>query len=184
MTVTHQGAPPRARGERAPRSGGRTAASTTPRRDAAGFARAFPVDGTAALRPRPTEEVPAPQPRLRVAPPLPVAVPRTPFLIVVLTVVIGGVLGILLLNTKINENAFKLDDLHRKQTSLTQQQQELERELAVKESSGDLEAQARRLGLIPADKPAYLRMPDGRVFGVPQPATGAPSITSQTVPGR
>ncbi len=112
------------------------------------------------------------------------AVPRTPFVVLVLTVVIGGVLGILLLNTKINENAFRLDDLNRRQASLTQQQEELERDLAVKESSGDLEAQARRLGLIPADKPAYLRMPDGRVFGVPQPANGAASGTGQTVSGR
>src|SRR5262249_26959130 len=141
------------------------------------------TEGTAALRPAPPDSVES-APQLHVAPPPPVAVPRTPFVVLVLTVVVGGVLGILLLNTKINENAFRLDDLNRRQTSLTQQEEELERELAVKASSGDLEAQARRLGLIPADKPAYLRMPDGRVFGVPQPANGAASVTSQTASGR
>jgi hypothetical protein len=101
----------------------------------------------------------------------------------VLTLVIGRVLGILLLTTEINERvpAGRPAPQADRADSATAG---LERALAVKESSGDLEAQARRLGLVPADKPAYLQMPDGRVFRLPQPANGAPSITSQTVAGR
>jgi hypothetical protein len=118
-----------------------------------------------------------------VAPPAPVAVPRAPFVLLVLVLVVGGVLGILLLNTKINENAFRLDDLHRQQAALQLKEQQLRGELAAKETAGNLEAEARRLGLVPAGTPAYLRLPDGRVIGVPQPATGQPSVTSQTATG-
>ena len=36
---------------------------------------------------------------------------------------------------------------------------------------------ARRLGLVPAGTPAFIRLPDGRILGVPQPATGAQSAS-------
>ncbi|HET6215210.1 MAG TPA: hypothetical protein VFE14_20260 [Micromonosporaceae bacterium] len=156
-------------GQRVPRSGGRTTAAHKET--------SFPTHGSAALRPADRAEVPAP-PRLRVAPPAPVAVPRAPFVLLVLVVVIGGVLGILLLNTKINENAFRLDDLNSQQAALDVQEQQLQQDLAQLESAGNLEAAARRLGLVDSGKPAYLRLPDGRLFGVPKPATGWPSVTA------
>ncbi|HEY8475123.1 MAG TPA: hypothetical protein VIL37_21225 [Natronosporangium sp.] len=81
-------------------------------------------------------------------PPPPVAVPRTPFVVLVLLVVIGGVLGILLLNTKINENAFTLHELRQEQAELDQRQQRLEQEIAQARSTTQLEAAARRLGLV------------------------------------
>src|SRR5262245_19365585 len=56
--------------------------------------------------------------RLRASPPLPVAVPHAPFIGLVLVLVISGVLGILMINTKINENSFRLDDLQDKQAAL------------------------------------------------------------------
>jgi uncharacterized membrane-anchored protein YhcB (DUF1043 family) len=80
-------------------------------------------------------------------PPPPVAVPRTPFVMLVLLVVIGGVVGILLLNTKINENAFVLHELRQEQTTLDQREQQLEEEIAQASSTAQLAAAARRLGL-------------------------------------
>jgi uncharacterized membrane-anchored protein YhcB (DUF1043 family) len=80
-------------------------------------------------------------------PPPPVAVPRAPFVVLVLLVVIGGVLGILLLNTKINENAFVLHELRQEQATLDQRQQQLEEEIARAKSTTQLEAAARQLGL-------------------------------------
>ncbi|MEU4773412.1 septum formation initiator family protein [Micromonospora sp. NPDC023644] len=182
-------------GQRAPRSGGRTAAERatrigtgTPRADRANRqgetrargAREFPTQGSAALRPAERESVAtARPPRLRVAPPPPVKVPRAPFAALVLVLVVGGVLGILLVNTKINENAFRLEKLQEQQAKLDVEQQQLNKEIAEAEAPGNLEAQARRLGLVEAGEPAYIRLPDGKVIGVPQPAEGQPSITSQ-----
>lgn len=142
---------------------------------------AYRVDGSAALRAQPATSR---APRLRVAPPMPVAAPRAPFVVLVLVLVIGGVLGILLLNTKINENAFRLAGLHKESAALDQREEQLDRELAELASAGNLEAAANRLGLVKAGTPAHLRMPDGKVFGVPQPASGQPGVTSQTATGQ
>jgi hypothetical protein len=117
-------------------------------------------------------------PRLRVAPPAPVSAPRAPFVALVLVLVVVGVLGILVLNTKINENAFKLQDLHDRQNTLNLQEQKLQQELAQQESPNSLAAAARQLGLVPADTPAFIRLPDGQTLGVPRPATGAQSASA------
>ncbi|TDB72103.1 septum formation initiator family protein [Micromonospora sp. KC723] len=182
-------------GQRAPRSGGRTAAQRTSRTgvpaDLAGLrgdtrargAREFPTQGSAALRP--VEQPPvkatttAATPRLRVAPPPPVRVPQAPFAALVVVLVVGGVLGILTVNTKINENAFKLQQLQQQQARLDVDQQQLEKEIEEAKAPGNLAAQARRLGLVEAGEPAYIRLPDGQMIGVPQPANGQPAITSQ-----
>ncbi|BCB73888.1 hypothetical protein Pflav_002980 [Phytohabitans flavus] len=117
-------------------------------------------------------------PWLRVAPPLPVAVPRAPFIALILVVVVGGVLGILLVNTKINENAFRLGELRDQQSSLDVQEQQLKQEIARAEDPGNLTAHARKLGLVEGT-PVQIRLPDGRVTGMMTPATQPPSITSQ-----
>ncbi|MCT2282061.1 hypothetical protein M3G91_31125 [Micromonospora chalcea] len=176
-------------GQRAPRSGGRTAAqrttrdttSTDRREDTrARGAREFPTQGSAALKPAERTRVTgAPAPRLRVAPPAPIRVPRAPFVALILVLVVGGVLGILAVNTKINENAFKLEKLQQQQAKLDVDEQELKKEIAEQKAPGNLTANARKLGLVESEDPAYIRLPDGQTIGVPHPAQGAPSVTSQ-----
>jgi hypothetical protein len=159
----------------APRSGGRSAAR--PR---------FPTQGSAALKPEPDPrpaQGPKVGPRLRVAPPLPVLVPRAPFILLVLVLVVGGVLGILVLNTKINENAFRLHDLQQRQADLDQRQSELEQQLADYESPNNLAAAACKLGMVPAGAPAFIRLPDGKVVGVPEPASGEACVSGRQASG-
>ena len=119
-----------------------------------------------------------------VAPPAPVSLPRPAFLVLIVAIVVGGVLGVLLLNTKINENAFRLDDLRARQAALDLQEQQLAQALAEKEAPGNLAAAARRLGLVPAGTPAFIRLPDGRVVGVPKPAGGTGSAAGTGSAGR
>ena len=119
--------------------------------------------------------------RLGVAPPAPVTTPRAPFVALVLFLVVSGVLGILVLNTKINENAFRLKDLRDRQSRLDLQEQQLNDDLALAASPNSLAAAARRLGLVPAGSPAFIRLPDGRVLGVPQPATAQQSLSGPQV---
>ncbi|MFI7215401.1 hypothetical protein ACIBP4_26030 [Micromonospora maritima] len=177
-------------GQRAPRSGGRTTAQRTTRDTTAATdrregtrargAREFPTQGSAALRPAErTRTTGATTPRLRVAPPPPIRVPRAPFVGLILVLVVGGVLGILAVNTKINENAFRLEKLQQQQAKLDVDQQELKKEIAEQNDPGNLTANARKLGLVESEDPAYIRLPDGATIGVPHPAEGAPSVTSQ-----
>jgi hypothetical protein len=164
----------------APRSGGRTAAqrsTTEPRRR-------YRTQGTAALQPEPAGAEPlratgAAAPRLRVAPPAPISAPRAPFIAVVIALVVVGVFGILMINTRTNENTFKISELQDQQTALDNEQQRLENQIAGYESTGNLDAAARRLGLVKADTPAYIRLPDGKIIGVPKPGTGQPAVTAQ-----
>ena len=51
--------------------------------------------------------------------------------------------------------------------------------LAAIVDEGSLDAAARRLGLVKAESPAYIRLPDGKVFGVPKPGTGEVAVTAQ-----
>ncbi|MFU8872544.1 hypothetical protein [Micromonospora sp. SL4-19] len=182
-------------GQRAPRSGGRIAAQRTTRTTTATAgadrpdrqretrargAREFPTQGAAALRPAErTRTTDAASPRLRVAPPPPVRVPRAPFVGLILVLVVGGVLGILAINTKINENAFRLEKLQQEQAKLDVDQQQLKKEIADQEAPGNLVANSKKIGLIESGDPAYIRLPDGKVIGVPRPAEGEPAITSQ-----
>ncbi|MGC4895891.1 hypothetical protein [Micromonospora sp. DT31] len=179
----------RAVARRAPRSGGRTTAQRTtpdPMTDRRAGARPqgtpeFATQGSAALRPAErtrTRVAGTPTPRLRVAPPAPIRVPRAPFVALILVLVVGGVLGILALNTKINENSFRQEQLEQQQAKLDLDEQQLKKEIAEQEAPGNLTANARRLGLVESQDPAYIRLPDGRTIGVPHPAEGAPGATS------
>jgi hypothetical protein len=127
-----------------------------------------PVRPTRPARPR---RVPVATPA---APPAPVALPKASFVVLVLAIVVAGVLGVLVLNTKINENAFRIADLEARQAALDLQEQQLAQELADRESPGNLAAEAKRLGLVPAGVPAFIRLPEGTVFGEPEPAQGRP----------
>jgi len=164
----------------APRSGGRTTGH-----DAEEFDQprpAHPIDGATALEPdHETTEEPADQPgqvqskpqptgRLRVAPPAPVSAPRAPFVALVLVLVLAGVVGILVLNTRIAENAFKLDALKTKQAGLDRDEDRLRSDLANKESPVTLASRAKQLGLVPSRTPAFLVLPDGTKLEMPGPA--------------
>jgi hypothetical protein len=122
-------------------------------------------------------------PRLRVAPPAPISAPRAPFIAVVLTIAAVGVIGILLINTKTNENTFRISKLQDQKAALDNQQQKLENQIAGYESTGNLDVAARRLGLVKAASPAYIRLPDGRIIGVPKPGDGPTAVTAQDPAG-
>lgn len=108
-------------------------------------------------------------------PPAPVTAPRTPFVMLVLALVAAGIVGLLVLNTKINENSFRLEGLRDRQASLEIREQQLRSDLDARQTPGNLTAAARMLGLVRDESPAFLYLPDGRVVEVPQPDGGDPT---------
>jgi hypothetical protein len=128
------------------------------------------------------EAGPATLPAPAVAP-LPVALPRAPFLALIVGLVVAGVVGVLVLNTKINENAFELEHLRARQAALNLEEQQLAQRLADKESTGNLAAEAARLGLVPAGTPAFISIPDGRVIRFRSRRCSRPT-TAAAEPGR
>ena len=161
---------PRRTQQGASRSGGRTTAHLAEQHDDA------PTIGATALQPERGTTQPAQpgrdeqRPRLRVAPPAPVSAPRAPFVALVLVLVLIGVIGILVLNTRIAENAFKLDALRTKQSTLDRDEERLRSDLASKESPVTLASRAKQLGLVPSRTPVFLLLPDGTKLEMPGPS--------------
>jgi hypothetical protein len=129
-------------------------AEPIPRRRRPPAPRNSPV--SAAPAPAAPEESPA-------AAPLPVALPRASFVILMLTLVVAGVLGVLLLNTQINEDAFRLDHLRSQQSDLDLKEQQARQKLAERSSTGNLAADAERAGLVPAASPTFINLNTGQV---------------------
>ncbi|WP_423247021.1 FtsB family cell division protein [Streptomyces pratisoli] len=106
---------------------------------------------------------------------------RTPFVLLVVVLLGGGLISLLLLNTSLNEGSFKLSELRKKTTELTDQEQALQRDVDGRSAPDALERRARELGMVPGGGPAFLG-PDGTVRGVPKRATADPSAVRRPAP--
>ncbi|MFI2782255.1 septum formation initiator family protein [Streptomyces sp. ALB3] len=107
---------------------------------------------------------------------------RTPFVLLVVLLLAGGLISLLLLNSALNEGSFRLSKLKRETTELTDEQQALQRDVDGNSEPDALERRARELGMVPGGSPAFLE-PDGRVRGVPERATAQPYPTAVPEPG-
>ncbi|MDL5201054.1 septum formation initiator family protein [Streptomyces sp. ALI-76-A] len=96
---------------------------------------------------------------------------RTPFVLLVVLLLGGGLIGLLVLNSALSEGSFKLDDLQQETKSLTDEEQALQRDIDAYSAPEALQRRARELGMVPGGDPAFLG-PDGTVRGVPSPASG------------
>lgn len=96
---------------------------------------------------------------------------RTPFVLLVVLLLGGGLICLLVLNSALSEGAFKLDDLRSGTKNLTDEEQALQRDIDAYSAPDALQHRARELGMVPGGDPAFLD-PDGTVKGVPSPAPG------------
>ncbi len=127
---------------------------------------------------RPVREV-APRPRLRVVPKPEPQPSRAPFVMLVVAVLSAGLLGLLLLNTTVQQGSFTIHDLSRRTTLLEDRQAALEQRVAAMRAPEHLAGQAERLGMVPNTNPVFLRLSDGAVLGdaVPAKARQTPAPT-------
>lgn len=109
---------------------------------------------------------------------------RTPFVAVVIAMLAVGLVGQLLLNTSLQRGSFQLHEMQATSSDRADELQELEGELAARESPAALAARARLLGMVPSGAPVFLTLVDGSVQGTPTPAPAptAPVITPAAGP--
>lgn len=121
----------------------------------------------------------------RLLPTGPASAARTPFVLLVVVLLGGGLIVLLLLNSSLNEGSFRLSKLKKETTELTDQQQELQRDVDGYSAPGSLEQRARELGMVPGGNPAFLD-PDGKIRGTTGPAAppgpARPPATSTASP--
>jgi hypothetical protein len=103
---------------------------------------------------------------------------KTPFVLLMVLLLGGGLLGLLLLNTALNQGSFEESRLEKQNAKLSDQEQELRRELDRLSAPGELARRAAELGMIPGGAPAFLDPVTGDVYGSPKPATPKPVPTT------
>lgn len=105
---------------------------------------------------------------------------RTPFVLLVVLLLGGGLIGLLVLNSALSAGSFQLDDLQRDTKSLTDEEQALQRDVDAYAAPDALQRRARELGMVPGGDPAFLN-PDGTVKGVPGAAAQQSSARTPVV---
>ncbi|MBD0691629.1 septum formation initiator family protein [Streptomyces sp. CBMA123] len=107
---------------------------------------------------------------------------RTPFAVLVVVLLAAGLLGLLALNTALNEGSFELSRLQKQTTKATDEQQSLQHEIDQSSAPDALAKRAAELGMVPAGGMAFLDVPNGgKVLGTPGPAQDSPPVKKSTV---
>ncbi len=95
-----------------------------------------------------------------------------PFILSLGVLLALGMVGLLLLNTSLQEQAFAVRDQQKAATQLGYRMAALETEVTQARSSAGLAAAAAKLGMVPNPYPAYLELPGGEIVGKPTAMTG------------
>jgi hypothetical protein len=120
--------------------------------------------------------------RLTVVPRQRPTAPRTPFVVLVAVVLLGGVVLLLMFNTSMQQASFKATRLEQQATLLNAKKQQLRIEVDQLRDPQRVSEQAASLGMVPIVTPAFLRLSDGTVLGDAQPATGNDRIRLKALP--
>lgn len=96
--------------------------------------------------------------------------PRAPFAFSIVALMVTGLIGLLVLNTVLAKDAFKLHALQVEGRKLADTEQFLTREVEALRSPSVLAGKAAAMGMVQAGPPAFLRLPDGAVLGSAAPA--------------
>lgn len=135
-----------------------------------------------ARAPRPARPAPRPTARstgyLRLVTTRRSTAARAPFVAVVVLILAAGLLGLLLLNTVLAQDAFTLHALQVQGRVLADQEQSLQREVERLESPQSLAARATALNMVPGGTRAFLELPSGRVLGIALPAEAPPPVVA------
>jgi hypothetical protein len=94
-----------------------------------------------------------------------------PFLLLVSMLAVGGVVGLLLFNTSMQQASFAATELQQQADSLEAQQQSLQMQLARLRDPQTIAIRAQRMGMVLPTSPAVLDLRSGKVLGQPTPAT-------------
>ncbi|WP_328621726.1 hypothetical protein [Streptomyces sp. NBC_00354] len=110
---------------------------------------------------------------------------RTPFVLLVVALLAGGLISLLLLNSALNQGSFQLSKLKKETTALTDEEQALQRDVDGYSAPDALQRRAHELGLVPGGSPVFIG-PDGKVTGtaaVAEPPPPAQSAAPGSAPG-
>ncbi len=101
---------------------------------------------------------------------------------VISMIAVGGIVGLLLFNTSMQQASFAATDLQQRADTLLAQQQSLQMELDKLRDPQTIALKAQQLGMVLPTSPAVLDLRTGKVLGQPAPATGADRLRLRPPP--
>jgi hypothetical protein len=133
-----------------------------------------------ALAPAPKRLEDAKAAGLRLVRPVRSRARKAPFVVVVLTVLGSGLVGLILMSTVLQAQSFEAARLDRQATALETRQQAIAREVERLQSPANVADRAIAIGMVPPANPAFLRLSDGKIVGEPVAAEPGSNIRSVT----
>jgi type II secretory pathway pseudopilin PulG len=94
---------------------------------------------------------------------------RLPFIIVVATIMVGGLVAVLLLHMVAAQDAFRITGQQARLATLTNEEQQQAQVVAADSAPGALKARAVALGMVPTTITKFHRRPDGRAVAIESP---------------
>ena len=104
---------------------------------------------------------------------------RLPFMLILAGVLVAGLVGLLMLQTRVQEQSFDLRQLQSKATALSYRQAQLEAQVQQKATPAEIARQATSLGMVPNPYAVYIDVRTGTVVGTQRTVRGneVPYIT-------
>lgn len=118
--------------------------------------------------------------RLSVVPRVRTRAPRVPFVTLVSLVLVGGIVGLLLFNTSMQQASFTAAALETQADTLAGREQTLRMELDELRDPQRVALEAQQMGMVIPPAPVFLDLETGKTSGVRTPATKDDAI--QLVP--
>lgn len=108
--------------------------------------------------------------------------PRVPFVSLVTLLLVGGIAGLLLFNTSMQQGSFVTSSLEERAAVLEGKEETLRIQLHRLREPQHVAAEAKKLGMVPASNPAFLRLSDGKVLGKPSLALPTDAVRIAPLP--
>ncbi len=96
------------------------------------------------------------------------------FILMVLLALSGILMSLLLLNTALTQDSFRLQDLRTQANDLMLKERQLSAQVAAAQSPVGLEQLAKNLGMVASGDPVFLRLTDGVLLGRGTPGVAPP----------
>jgi hypothetical protein len=105
-----------------------------------------------------------------------------PFVLLVMFLLAGGLIGLLLLNTALERGAYQVGALRSASADLATRQQNLEMRVAGLQEPARVSLRAERLGMVQNESTAFLVLGTGKVIGKPVPGPVANTVEVAITP--
>jgi Tfp pilus assembly protein PilX len=105
---------------------------------------------------------------------------RTPFVLLVLGLLGGGLVCLLVINTTLSAASYQINNLQQGNAALSQQEQSLQQQIARDEAPATIAQRAYQLGMRPEQLLTFLNEQNGKIYRQPTFLPGVPAVPGFT----